>query len=253
MNTATRIGSVEMDDVRLIAAPSLEESGDYRRMSDRLQVSEAVIDSLRERGDLRLDELLTQALDGLVGEGKVEGLLIGSEDGFVVAQSTRLDRGELLAVVGILFESAVRRIQEERLIDAVEEMGARGAGGEQVILRYFPGMERRFFLLAYSRQPAAYRRTTARALRICGEILARSVGAKVRGTRRRVSSAKTAHPPASWSPEPGTGPGREGGGESEGEGERPPGPTAAPMPEAEAVMESEALFPSALAGGSDAQ
>lgn len=207
---ASRIGGIEMTEVRLLSEPNLEASGDFLRMSDRLHRSEAVIDALRERGDPRLDALLTEALDGLVAEGKVEGLLIGSEEGFVVAQSSRLDQGELLAVVGVVFEMTVRRLQLEGVIPSVQEMTARGTNGEQIVLRFFPDLPRRLFLLAYSRQSATYRRTTARALKRCGEILARAVGSPSPATRRPGRARRPtppAPPPTDPSPFPPANPG----------------------------------------------
>ena len=197
---APRLGSVEMTDVQLLPEPKLQESDAFQKMSDRLQRSEAVVDALRERGDPRLDAILTETLDRLVAEGRIDGLLIGSEDGFVVAQSTRLDRGELMAVVGVLFEMTVRRLQEEDIIPSVQEMSARGGRGEQIVLRFFPELSRRMFLLAYSRTPAAYRRTTSRALKRCGEILARAVGESTVPHRVRRARKPAAQIPPTESP-----------------------------------------------------
>jgi predicted regulator of Ras-like GTPase activity (Roadblock/LC7/MglB family) len=191
-----RIGGVEMDEVHLIPEPHLEASGAFREMTDRIQVSAAVVDSLRKRGDPQLDRLLTATLDELVAAGQLEGLLIGSDDGLVVAQSTRLASADLLAVVGILFEATVRRLEDEKMIEAVEEMSARGVQGEQVVLRYFPGLGRRFFLLAYAREQTAYRRTTTRALRRCGELLARSARLDKR------PAGRTRRKPAPENPQP---------------------------------------------------
>lgn len=174
---ASRTGAVEMNEVSLIRSPELVASDDFRRMNERLRASEAIVESLERTGPVRRDALLTETLDRLVADGQVEGLLIGSDEGFVVARSTRSEQADLLAVIGTVFEFVAHRIQAERLIDTVEEMVARGAQGEQVVMRYFPGTRNRFFLVAHSRQAATYRRTMARALKLCGPILAGADGA----------------------------------------------------------------------------
>lgn len=179
-----RPGAVEMDGIQLIPEPVLEASEPYRQMTDRLRASEAIVESMRRRGAVATDVLLTEALDTLVREGQVDGLLVGSEDGFVIARSSGLDGADILAVIGTVFEYVVRRVQSEGMMVRVDEMSARGAAGEQIVMRYFPGAESRFFLLAYSRQPATYRRTMARALKRCGDILAGRPGGVV---RRRAS------------------------------------------------------------------
>ncbi|MCC6235192.1 MAG: hypothetical protein IT580_21290 [Verrucomicrobiales bacterium] len=183
--TAPRPGGVEMDDVSLIAAPSLEESGDFQRMNDRLRASEAIVESLRERGSVPKDQLLTVALDRLVEEGSVEGLVVGSDDGFVVARSSQLETADFLAVVGTVFEFVAGRIHSGRLMGNVEEFMARGSGGEMLVMRYLPGLGSRFFVVAFSRQPATYRRTMARALRVCAEILSPGGGDAPKSRRPR--------------------------------------------------------------------
>lgn len=173
---ASRTGAVEMESVALIQFPELSGSEDFRQMNERLRASEAILQSHQERGHVPLDALLTAALDRLVEEGSVDGLLVGSEDGFVVARSSRLDEAELLAVIGTVFDFVARRIQSERLISAVEELTARGPRGEMVVMRYLPGLENRFFLVAFARAAATYRRTMARALKQCGALLGVQLG-----------------------------------------------------------------------------
>lgn len=189
-----RTGPVELDAVDLIRVPELASSGGFQRMNERLRASEAIFASHRDDSPVSLDAQLTAHLDQWVDEGQVEGLLIGSEDGFVVARSSRLEGADLLAVVGTVFEFVARRIQAENLIEAIEEFAARGSDGAQIIMRYFPGMGTRFFLVAYARQPATYRRTMARALKRCGEILAARTGTPIPSQRRSRSRATPPSP-----------------------------------------------------------
>lgn len=194
---ASRVGGVEIENVALTQAPQLDNSSDFRQMTERLVVSQVVVESMQARGDLRLDEMLTEMLDQLVAEGKVDGLMIGSEEGFVVAQSARMQQPEVLAAIGALFEQTVRRVQQERIVESMEEMVLRGFSGEQVVMRYFPGMEKRFFLVSLAKEPCAYRRVTTRALKRCGDLLARALGLR---PARRPAVAVPAPPSPSVEP-----------------------------------------------------
>jgi predicted regulator of Ras-like GTPase activity (Roadblock/LC7/MglB family) len=169
--TQARIGGVEIEGVALTQAPRLDESDNFQRMADRLEISEQVVEKLRARGEFHLETLLVQTLDQFVALGGLDGMMIASDEGLVVAQSSAANRADILAAVGSLFENTVKRAQSEGLIESVEEMTLRGFGGEQIVVRYFPGVEKRFFLIAYSREPRSYRRVTARALKICGDLL----------------------------------------------------------------------------------
>ena len=194
-----RIGSVDLDDVFLTQAPHLEDSDDFKRMGDRLQVSEEVFASLQKRSDFHLEDLLTETLDGLVAGGNLDGMMIASDEGFVIAQSSEVDQGEILAAMGSLFESTVTRAQNESLIKSVEEMTLRGFDGEQIIVRYFPDLEREYFLVAHSAKHCAYRRDTTRALKICGELLAlalRHSPDKLRRLMKRIDTLRSSRTPA---------------------------------------------------------
>lgn len=171
MNDLPRIGAVDLDGVVLIEEPRLGESEEFQENLHRLESGAQVVDSLRQRGELPLDKLLTQALDELVGHSGLTGMMISSEDGFPIAQSSGMEQSEILAAIGCLFQLTVRRTQKEGVVAQVEEMAIRGFGGEQVVVRFFPGLERRYFLVAYSCQPCAHRRATSRALKYCGDLL----------------------------------------------------------------------------------
>ncbi len=170
-----RTGAVELADIALTQEPDLAGSADFQSIEGRLKQSEEIVNAIRARGDFPLGELLTQALETIVAQSGLDGMMIASEEGLAVAQSQAVGDSDILAAIGCLFDSTVRRAHAEALIESVEEMTLRGEAGEQIIVRYFPGMERRFVLVAYSRQPCAHRRATARALKQCGELLALAV------------------------------------------------------------------------------
>ncbi|MDX1984397.1 MAG: hypothetical protein SFV51_29260 [Bryobacteraceae bacterium] len=159
-------------------------------LESRLQLSQEIVEAMEARGELALDQLLTRALDRIIGQCELEGLMIASEDGLPVAQSSGVSRGEIPAAIACLCESTVRRAQAEGMVESVEEMTLRGFGGEQIIVRYLPGFDRRFALVAWSKQPCAHRRATMTAIRRCGELLALALeGPPPKRTRK--SKART--------------------------------------------------------------
>lgn len=168
-----------------LGAVDLDSSAGYQGIEGRLEQSQAVVDAMRARGDLPLGELLTRALEAIVSRSGLDGMMIASEDGLPVAVSHESCRSELLAAIGCLFDSTVQRAQGEGLMHAVEEMTLRGHGGEQIVVRYFTTAGRRFVLVAYSSQPCAYRRATAKALAESSDLLARASGEAARKRRHR--------------------------------------------------------------------
>lgn len=167
-----RLGWVDLDKVSIPERPQLGESDAYRLMQDKLDSSEAVLRDHEARGAIHLEQQLTAILDELVASGGMDALMIGSDDGLLVAQSSSASKGEVLAAISSLFEQTVGRAQREGLVGRVEEMSLRGFAGEQMIVRHFPGLSH-FFLIAYAARKCTYRRTTSTALRRCGELLER--------------------------------------------------------------------------------
>lgn len=172
-----RLGWVDLEKVSIPDSPQLGESDAYRLMQTKLDSSEAVLRDHEARGEIHLERQLTAILDELVAAGGMEALMIGSDEGLLVAQSSSASKGVVLAAISSLFEQTVTRAQREGLVAGVEEMTLRGFAGEQIIVRYFPGLQH-FFLIAYSARKCTYRRTTNTALRRCGELLNRMFGEK---------------------------------------------------------------------------
>ncbi len=199
LDDVPRISAVELEGVHLIEPPRLDESENFQNMLHRLEAGEQVVDSLRQRGQLRLDVLLTAELDRLVNQCGLTGMMIASDDGFPIAQSSAMAQSETLAAIGCLFHLTVRRTQAEGVVEKVEEMTLRGFSGEQVVVRFFTGLDQRYFLVAYAKQPCSHRRATARALKYCGDLLRLSAGetaAQKRRTRReKISAHNPAAPP----------------------------------------------------------
>ena len=80
-----RVGWVDLGRVHLPETAPLEESAAYQQMQQRLASSEAVLKANEARSDLRLEEQLTNILDELVAGGGIDGMMIGSDDGLLVA------------------------------------------------------------------------------------------------------------------------------------------------------------------------
>jgi len=180
---ASRLGAVDMANVALIESPRLEDSAEFNDFTTRLKAGEAVTQALQERGEVKLDVLLTRVLDQMVEQSKLSGLMIASEDGFPIAQSSEFRESGILAALGCLFQLTVRRAQSEGVLEAVEEMTLRGFAGEQVVVRFLRSQEKRYFLVAYSQGICPYRRATARALDYCGSLLQYAAGGPASGRK----------------------------------------------------------------------
>lgn len=124
----------------------------------------------------RLDVRLADILEELVAASGLDGMMIGSEQGLLVAETNRVTNGTVLAAMGALFEATVLRAEEERLLDSVEEMSLRGEHGAHVVVRYFPHLGKRFFLVAYSSTTRPHRKATNAALKRCGSLLLGAYG-----------------------------------------------------------------------------
>jgi predicted regulator of Ras-like GTPase activity (Roadblock/LC7/MglB family) len=170
-SSTLRIGGVELDDIALIQEPHLEDSTQFHEMAERLRDSEAIVEALRKRGEWPLDKLLTEALESLVASSRLDGMMIATDEGFPVATSRCSDQGEVLAAICCLFATTVRRTQSEGLIECVEEMTLRGFANEQIIMRFLPGLDKRYFLVAWSTKKCSHRRATATALKTCARLL----------------------------------------------------------------------------------
>jgi len=183
-------GVVELEDLRLTREPHLEESTQFLKNEERLKDSEEIVRALSACDALPLERLLTAALDRIMAASGIDGLMIASQDGFPVALSSGLARGDILAAVSSLFQSTVCRARDEGVIPSVEEMQLRGFAGEQVVVRFFPGMEQRFVLVAYSSSQRPHRRATAKAVRECGQLLQRETGPAPVKNRKRIDKRK---------------------------------------------------------------
>lgn len=164
-----------MDQITLIQEPRLDQSEQFNEMSERLRDSEAIFHALKRRGEIALDRMLTEALNEVVLSCRLAGMMIATEEGFPIAvsqvQGTTQEQDEVLAAICCLIAATVRRTEKEGLIPAVDQMLMRGAAGEQIILRFMPGLQARYFLVAWSKYPCLYRRATARALKLCSTLL----------------------------------------------------------------------------------
>ncbi|MCF6313632.1 MAG: roadblock/LC7 domain-containing protein [Verrucomicrobiales bacterium] len=121
-------------------------------------------------------ERITMLLEELLASGHLDGLTIVSDDGFVVAETYSLKNAEVMAAIGSVFEYVAERAQACAIVDQVDEMTIKGCAGEMAVVRYFPNLGRRFFLMAYARKSCAYRHVTNLALKRCGILLLERFG-----------------------------------------------------------------------------
>ncbi|MCB1237551.1 MAG: hypothetical protein KDM91_20975 [Verrucomicrobiae bacterium] len=154
----------------------------YREADQRAEISEELIRKHQRQDELEpggFSSAITAALEECLALGKLDGLTIASSDGLVVAETSRLPNSEIMAAIGSVFEYVADRAQHTGIVTGVDEMTLLGSDGELAVVRYFPNLNRRFFLMSYARHRCAHRRVTNLALRKCGALLERRYGPAV--------------------------------------------------------------------------
>lgn len=165
--------------VARVGAVDIETSAYYREVGERAERSEEVMKKLQEEQQAEpggFARAITAQLEDLLALGKLDGLTIASSDGLVIAETSRLPNADIMAAIGSVFDYVADRAQHSGIVSSVDEMTLLGSSGELAVVRYFPGMGRRFFLMAYARERCAYRRITGLALKKCGVLLERKFG-----------------------------------------------------------------------------
>ena len=159
----------------------LEASSYYREEGARTEHSAEVVEKLaRESESEEISEFsktITSRLEDLMFYGKLDGITIASSDGLVIAECSKLPNGEIMAAIGAVFEYVVDRARHAGIISGVDEMTLIGSAGEMAVVRYFPNLGQRFFLMAHARERCSYRRITTLAIKKCGPLLERKFGA----------------------------------------------------------------------------
>ncbi|MCF6312681.1 MAG: hypothetical protein L3J39_09550 [Verrucomicrobiales bacterium] len=148
------------------------EAGNYyREASERL---DRTSDLIKQHEKIAVDnqrgfsENITALLEKFLTLGKLDGLTIASEDGLIIAETHNLENAEVMVAIGSIFEYAAQRAQDSNIVNTVDEMTICGIDGELAVVRYFPNLKRRFFLMAYAKKHCTYRRITNLALKQCG-------------------------------------------------------------------------------------
>ncbi|NOY00773.1 MAG: hypothetical protein GXP30_13745 [Verrucomicrobia bacterium] len=151
------------------------EAGDYfREASKRIDRTNELIrqhEELKENEVSGFSETITSLLEKFLSLGKLDGLTIASEDGLIIAETHNLKNAEIMVAIGSMFEYAAQRAQSTGIVRVVDEMTVYGLDGELAVVRYFPNLKRRFFLMAYAKKHCSYRRITNLALKQCGTLL----------------------------------------------------------------------------------
>ncbi len=157
----------------------LERTDYYRDEGQRAENSEEVIRKLSQQAQAEpggFAAALTSILEGYLALGQLDGLTIASDEGLVIAETHHLQNADVMAAIGAVFEYVADRAQHAGIVSNVAEMSLQGTSGELAVVRYFPNLKRRFFLMAYARQHCAYRRVMNLALKKCGALLERRFG-----------------------------------------------------------------------------
>lgn len=178
-NSAPTGSAAPASGVAKVGAVDIESSDYYREAGERAERSEEVIKRIEEEQQAEpggFARAITAALEELLALGKLDGLTIASSDGLVIAETSRLPNADTMAAIGSVFEYVADRAQQSGIVSSVDEMTLLGTRGELAVVRYFPALDRRFFLMAYARERCAYRRITGLALKRCGLLLERKFG-----------------------------------------------------------------------------
>ena len=166
-----RESGVDPESLRALPTAHLEPGVVFTEMHARLDHSAAIMDRYSPDRMQFLARDLSVVLEASLADGKLDALLVATDDGLVVAESHRMEQGEILAAISTLCENIASRLQREGVLTEIEEMSIRGAHGEQIIVRYFPGDGNRYFLLGFSRRLVPYRRAMTVTLRKCAGLL----------------------------------------------------------------------------------
>ncbi|MBX7209307.1 MAG: hypothetical protein K1X78_13400 [Verrucomicrobiaceae bacterium] len=157
----------------------LESSEYYRGVGRRAEESEAVMRKVQAEMEAEpggFAKMITRELEDLLALGRLDGLTIASSDGLVIAEASRLPNGDIMAAIGAVFEYVAERAQHAGIVSGVDEMTLLGTNGGLAVVRYFPRLDRRFFLVAYARERCTYRRITGLVLKRCGRLLEKKFG-----------------------------------------------------------------------------
>lgn len=178
----SRLGSVDPSQLRQPQQLIEEElapwkgeellmSEGFAEMTERRKRIEELMKNYEATQGAGLSELLTVILDDWVTGSNIEGLMIATDEGLMVARSSVGRAGDHMAAVAALFEEVVRRTQDGVIVKSVRELSLRGADGELIVVRNFDGLKGRFFLLAYASHQVSYRMVTNRVLKEAGILL----------------------------------------------------------------------------------
>ena len=172
----TQPQTLKADDLASWKGKELLTGEGFAEMTARRERIEELMERYASNQGAGLSELLTIVLDDWVKNSKVEGLMIATDDGLMVAKSSDGRADEHMAAVAALFEDVVKRIQDGVIVKSVRELSLRGADGELVVVRNFDGLDGRFFLLAYASTQVPYRMVTNRVLKEAGILLSTHFG-----------------------------------------------------------------------------
>ena len=155
----------------------LDRTDYYREAGERAEISEELIRKhLEEQEHGGFAVAITAALEEYLALGKLDGLTIASDEGLVIAETHRLENADIMAAIGAVFEYVADRAQHAGIVSGVTEMSLLGTDNELAVVRYFPNLGRRFFLMAYARHRCSYKRVMNLALKKCGTLLEKRFG-----------------------------------------------------------------------------
>lgn len=158
--------------VSVFPGVDLDRTDYYREAGERAEISEELIRKhLEEQEHGGFAAAITAALEEYLALGKLDGLTIASDEGLVIAETHRLENADIMAAIGSVFEYVADRAQHAGIVSGVTEMSLLGTDNELAVVRYFPNLGRRFFLMAYARHRCSYKRVMNLALKKCGTLL----------------------------------------------------------------------------------
>lgn len=171
---ATPEGGVEDKNPAKVFGIDIEAGDYYREANERIDNTNELIkrhEELTDSDQNGFSNTITSLLERFLALGKLDGLTIASEDGLIIAETHNLQNADIMVAIGSMFEYVAQRAQDTGIVIKVDEMTLYGTGGELAVVRYFPNLKRRFFLMAYAKKTCSYRRITNLALKQCGVLL----------------------------------------------------------------------------------
>ncbi len=166
----------EEDNLAQWQGENFLNSDGFAEMETRRSRVEKLLQHKEDSQNEGLSDFLTMIMDDWVDLSHIDGMMIATSDGLMVAQTTEGKAKENMAAIAALFEGFASRIQCGSIVDEVSELSLRGSKGELIVISHFENLQHDFFLITYASKQVDHWFINKRVLKECGVLLAKHFG-----------------------------------------------------------------------------